>query len=332
MVYVYSGKDSGLTLHTLKRDLTLKGESYAKAIVYDCYRDPVRDVISDCSSLSLFGEKKTVIALNCYFLANLSKTVKGPVKEKEQDYKGFLAYVQDPNDDTDLYLHVPANINPSSELVKALKKATPNFKECLELKEDDYYMLSYNRAKERKKKIEKGAIAVLVERTKGDFLLFSSYLDLLLIYADDVREEDARKMVYKPLEDKAYECLSYLLRNDVARALSSYRNVRRQGVDPLIVLLTFVSQIRLMALVQNLAEQGESNDAIAKALSTKGTSIKPGRIYYMRKDLSQLSFEKLLKILSDLGDIEERIKLENDRGDDLMEMFILSFSDYRKRR
>lgn len=331
MVFVYSGKDPGLTLHTLKKDLALKGESYDKATVYDCYRDPIKDIVSDCSSLSLFGEKKIVIALNCYFLSGIAKSIKGPIKEKDQDYKGLLGYVKDPNTDTDLYLLVPGTLLPSSELVKEIKRSTPNFKDCLELKEDDYYMLSYDRAKERKKKIEKEAISVLLERTKGDFLLFSSYLDLLLTYKDDVQEEDAKKMVYKPLEDKAYECLSHLLKGDVSSSLSSYRNVRRQGVDPLIILLTFVSQIRLMALVENLVEQGESNDAIAKALSTKGSPIKPGRIYYLRKDLSGLSFERLVRILSDLGSIEERIKLDNDKGDDLLEMFLLGFRNYRKR-
>lgn len=332
MIFVYFGKDPGLSLHFLKRDMKLKGESYSTATHYDAYRDPVRDVLSDCTSLSLFGEKKTLIVDNCYFLSNNTKTVKGPVKEKEQDYKGLLSYVEDPNADTDLYLLVPGNLNPSNEIVKALKKNGCSFKDCLSLKEDDYYMMAYNRAKERNKKITKGAISVLLERTSGDFLLFSSYLELLLTYKDEIDIKDCEEMVYKPLEDKAYECLSFLLKGDVSSALSSYRNVRRQGVDGLLVLLTFVSQIRLMALVANLAEKGESNDEIARILSTKTSPIKPGRIYYMKKDMSFLSFEKLLTILVDLGQIEEKVKLENDDIDDLLELFIVSFNDYRKRR
>ena len=52
----------------------------------------------------------------------------------------------------------------------------------------------------------------------------------------------------------------------------------------------------------------------------------------MKKDMSFLSFEKLLTILDDLGQIEEKVKLENDDIDDLLELFIVSFNDYRKRR
>lgn len=332
MVFVYFGKDSGLTLHLLKKDMKLKGESYEQSIVYDCYRDPVQDFLSDCTALSLFGEKKAIVAANCYFLASLGKTVKGPVKEKEQDYKGLLEYIQNPNEDTDLYLLVPGSLNPTGDLVKALKKSGAAFKDCLGLKEDDYYMMAYNRAKEEKKKISKGAIAVLLSRTNGDFLLFSSYLDLLLTYKDDVQEEDASLMVYKPVEDKAYECLSFLLKGDVRSALTSYRNVRRQGVDGLVVLLTFVTQIRLMALVAALSEEGESNDSIAKALSQKGSPIKPGRIYYMKKDIQFLTFDRLVSILADLGAIEENVKLDGDDVDERMELFILRFPDYRKRR
>ena len=91
MVFLYHGRDAGLTLHVLKKDMAKKGEDYLSSTRYDAYRDPVGDVVSDCLSLSLFGDKKVVVLSNCYFLTQAIKSAKGAVKEAEQDYAGLLS-------------------------------------------------------------------------------------------------------------------------------------------------------------------------------------------------------------------------------------------------
>ena len=318
MVFLYHGRDAGLTLHVLKKDMAKKGEDYLSSTRYDAYRDPVGDVVSDCLSLSLFGDKKVVVLSNCYFLTQAIKSAKGPVKEAEQDYEGLLS--------------VPGLLSPSLELVKELKKAGVSIKECLAPKEEDFLALGYQRAKERNKTIDKAALSLLLSRTGGDYLLFCSYLDLLLTYTDAVRAVDVERLVYKPLEDKSYECVSHLLKGETGKALLSYRNVRAQGTEALLVLLSFVSQFRTMALVLSLNRQGEGNEEIARTLSKKGSPVKPGRIYYMLKDMAFLPMESLLSILTDLGDIEEKVKLEKDDPDVLLELFLLDFRKYRKAR
>lgn len=332
MVFLYHGRDAGLTLHVLKKDMAKKGEDYLSSTRYDAYRDPVGDVVSDCLSLSLFGDKKVVVLSNCYFLTQAIKSAKGPVKEAEQDYAGLLSLPGLSDASFDLYLLVPGLLSPSLELVKALKKAGVSIKECLAPKEEDFLALGYQRAKERNKTIDKAALSLLLSRTGGDYLLFCSYLDLLLTYTDAVRAEDVERLVYKPLEDKSYECVSHLLKGETGKALLSYRNVRAQGTEALLVLLSFVSQFRTMALVLSLNRQGEGNEEIARTLSKKGSPVKPGRIYYMLKDMAFLPMESLLSILTDLGDIEEKVKLEKDDPDVLLELFLLDFRKYRKAR
>lgn len=325
MIYVYSGKDPGLTKKILLKNL--KGR---ELVTYDNYRDPISDVLSDCLALSLFGERKAVLFQNCLFLTNL-KPPRGSLKEDENALKALLSYAEEPNPDTDLYLLAPAPLSATSAFVKALRKTDAIFQDCDPFSADDYLSYAYKRAKEEKKDITKEAAEELVERAGKDFLLFDSTLSLLFCYKDRIEKADVEAMVYKPLEDKAYECLSALLKGDGRKALATYGNLRKQGVEGLVVLLSFLSQLRLMAIVKLRSLQGQSNDEIAAAMGRIGSPMKGGRVYYMKKDLQGYTEGSLLRMLSDLGAIEEDCKLRGDDVDMRMALFLLDFPSYRKR-
>lgn len=320
MIKVFFGKDAGLVTRTALKEVS----KIKEVIKYDGYKDPVSDLLNECVSLSLFGDKKTIFFRNAYFLSS-TKPSKPPIKDKDQDYKGLLNYFNSPEQDTDLYIAVPGNLDSKSELVKSLKSLPADFEEVHELKEEEYISLAMRFAKKEGGDIDRDGAKLLTEYCQGDYLLFINNLTKLLIYNKHVREDDVKLLVTKPLEDKAYDLASKLLTRKIASALKSYQELRANGWDALALLMTLSSQFRFMALVKYLIRENYTNDDIAQNLSTKTNKVKGAKIYYTRKDLQNTSYTSLINILTDLADIEKDVKLNNDSADDRLELFFLSF-------
>ena len=320
MIKVFFGKDSGLITKIVNNEINSKTE----VIKYDGYKDTVSDLVNECCSLSLFGERKTVIFSNAYFLST-AKGNKNPIKEKDQDYKSLLSYFKNPEPNCDLYILVTGSLDSKNELVKALKELPADFHEVFDLKDEDFVSLAFKHAKEAGGDIDRDAVKLLNEYCSGDYSLFINNLDKLLLYNKHVRTDDVKLLVNKPLEDKAYDLASKLLNKNIKSALNSYQELRQNGWEGLSMISTLANQFRFMALTKFLIAKGYNNDDIASELSDKNAKIKSAKIYYTRKDIQNYSFQQLLNILCRLGDIEKDVKLNNDNVDERLELFFLSF-------
>lgn len=320
MIKVFFGKDSGLITKIVNNEINNKTE----VIKYDGYKDTVSDLVNECCSLSLFGERKTVIFSNAYFLST-AKGNKNPIKEKDQDYKSLLSYFKNPEPNCDLYILVTGSLDSKNELVKALKELPADFHEVFDLRDEDFVSLAFKHAKEAGGDIDRDAVKLLNEYCSGDYSLFINNLDKLLLYNKHVRTDDVKLLVNKPLEDKAYDLASKLLNKNIKSALNSYQELRQNGWEGLSMISTLANQFRFMALTKFLIAKGYNNDDIASELSDKNAKIKSAKIYYTRKDIQNYSFQQLLNILCRLGDIEKDVKLNNDNVDERLELFFLSF-------
>ncbi len=322
MIQLYYGQDSGFVQHKAFKDLkkNLPEEAFASIIKYDGYKDPIGEFLSDCLSLSLFGEKKTVVVLNCYFFLSVQGK-KNPIPDSAQDYKGLMDYRKNPSPDTDLIRIVPGLIDKKSELYKSARNEGVELISCLSPTENDLSLYISQKASEEKKKIQPDASRLVIQYCQGDFLLLSHTLDKLFCYTDNVRKQDVRELVLPPLESDIFSIVSHLLKGETARAVKVYQDLRRGGSNPLSLLPVFASQFRFRALVKALSEQHETKDDIARELS-----VKPGRVYYTLKDISMVSYDTLLRILSDRADREKDRKLYRDDGNTRREVFLATFS------
>ena len=322
MIQLYYGQDSGFVQHKAFKDLkkSLPEEAFASIIKYDGYKDPIGEFLSDCLSLSLFGEKKTVVVLNCYFFLSVQGK-KNPIPDSAQDYKGLMDYRKNPSPDTDLIRIVPGLIDKKSELYKSARNEGGELISCLSPTENDLSLYISQKASEEKKKIQPDASRLVIQYCQGDFLLLSHTLDKLFCYTDNVRKQDVRELVLPPLESDIFSIVSHLLKGETARAVKVYQDLRRGGSNPLSLLPVFASQFRFRALVKALSEQHETKDDIARELS-----VKPGRVYYTLKDISMVSYDTLLRILSDRADREKDRKLYRDDGDTRREVFLATFA------
>lgn len=328
MISVFFGPDEGLSEAKAKERLLSRNEGRLPddLIKYDGYKDSVSDLIADCQSLSLFGGRKTILCTNCYYLTETPKTQKGSIKEADQDYDGLASYIKDPSPDTDLIMVANGPLGAKNSLVQALKDIAADFNNCYLLNEEDYVSFAFREAKDQNKTIDRNAALMLYERSNNDYLTFVNSLKKVLLYSDKVDISVVAKLVIKPLEDNIFEIVSSLVRGDTKKALKTYQDLREAGNIPLSILPAMVSQFRFMALVKYLIEEGYGDDSIAKELSGKGVRINPKRLYYTRKDTRSFSYHAFVRILNDLGHIEEDVKVSLDDADNRLELFIALFN------
>ncbi len=340
MIKVFSGPDSGFTMHRLEKELkeNLSPEAYKEIIRFDAYKDLSQSVVEDCSSISLFGDKKIVVYTNCYFLSS-STGKKAPFSDSQQgNFKDLKAYFASPNQDTDLYIMVDADLKKSGDLYSSLQEGEEIYLESCNLpSDDDYVMLANQMAKKESKEIDPDAIKMLLSRCrviavnsygpKGiDYLTFVHGMEKLLLYTKHITPDDVRKLIYRPLEDNVFEIIKKLMEKNTASALYAYRDLRNSGVEVLSMLPAFASKFKDYALVKYLIEMTYSNEQIAAQLGKiQQKTIKPGSIYYRKKELAVLPFSSSLRILSDLSNLEKGIKQYMDDPDVVMELFLTSF-------
>lgn len=322
MVKIFYGKDPGFNTHTIYRELkkTLNAVELQSVEKYDGYKDSVASIVQACQSLSLFDEKKTIVVSNAYFFLD-PKSRKGSIKESEQDYASLEDYMMNPSPDTDLYISVPGEVVKSGSPNKALSSPAVTLISCELPSDDDYIMLAYRRAKEENKDIDREAAALLLERTKGDYLSFMNNLDKLFTYTNKVRAVDVEELVYRPLEENVFRIVSELVKGNLKEALHIYQDLRNGGSEPLELMPVFASQFNNMALIKFLARKGLAKDEIAKELG-----VKPGVVYYSLRDIRMLSFFQFVSILNELALIEKDIKMNQDDGDILLSLFFATFA------
>lgn len=330
MIKVLLGDDVGLlkeeAKEAIKRNLKTVDEFNYDS--FDCYNDLVQDIVESAETLSFGAAKKCILIDNAYFLA--SDMDNAPKSwESKQDYEALAEYVQHPNPDCNLYFIGKGKLKgvSTNPAVKVLKQYADILSQDA-LRPEELAQKSLRYVGERKANIAHDALIELVSRCPGGWLMLKNALDKLICYTPDIHIEDVKALVAPSVEDSVFSVISYLFRNDSDNALRSYRDLRKSNVDAVYLIAIFASQLRFFYMVAYLREQRKNDMDIAKILAAS-----PTRVRYSRRDIGSLSSRDLLKMMADLGKIEENIKYSLDDPDTRLELYLVNFRrNYLRKR
>lgn len=348
MISVYYGSDPGYSFHKAQKDLKkkLSEEEYESIEKFDGYKNLLSEAVESLESLPLFANRKIVLFANAYFLTKGSNR-RSPFSDSDQgNYKAFLSYMKNPIPESDLVLVLDGDLKKQGPLYEALlsQPSQVSFVSCSLPSDEEYEQLAFKEALEQKKQIDKDAVDLLLDRTrilaldpyhKGvDYLLFQNELNKLFCYKSHITRKDVEENVYKPLEDNVFNIVNTLVKRQTKDALSSYRELRERGYDPLSLLPAMASQLRNLALQKEVLESYPEDKTAAEELGkVLGRKVNPFSVKYRRRDVQGLSFEGFLQVMSDLSRMEKDIKINLDDADTRMELFLASFaSTYLKKR
>jgi DNA polymerase-3 subunit delta len=322
MVYVYVGEDMEVLKSQVRADAiekvkTLDDFSFAS---FSMYNDLIQNAVEAAMNSSFVSNGKFVMVSDCYFLSQDMPSAPS-TWEKQQDYQTLINYVQHQNPDTYLALLVTGRLKgeKSNPLIPLLKKHAKFF-EIAALSPEELMEAGLRYIGERGGEIDRDSLYEIIRRTDEDYMMFLRTLDKLLCYTKKIRLEDVDELVAPKLEDNVFSIVESLFRGNALNALKSYRDLKKGGNDLLRLFSVFASQFRFLYETARLTEDRKNDIEISKTLSCS-----PMRIKYAKRSIGTLKSSTILKMMSDLGEMEEHVKFDLDDPDDAIELFIVNF-------
>lgn len=274
---------------------------------YDLNNDLTSLVIEDAKTISLFGDKKIVIADNAnMFTASTSK-----------DSEIIEDYLKNINEYTDLIFIV------HSDKIDARKKITKAIKEKGKIIEfnDDLDAVSLIRRLFKDYNIEYSDIKLLIDRVGNNPLIITNEINKIKIYKGNdknITSEDILNLTNKIIEIDVFKLIDYIVRKDKGNALELYNEMLKVNEEPIKIIVILANQFRIMYQSKELLKKGYSEKDIASILK-----IHPYRVKLAIQNSRNYTSEMLLKYLNDLADIDIGIKTGTINKDLALELFIL---------
>ena len=274
---------------------------------YDLNNDLTSLVIEDAKTISLFGDKKIVIADNAnMFTASTSK-----------DSEIIEDYLKNINEYTDLIFIV------HSDKIDARKKITKAIKEKGKIIEfnDDLDAVSLIRRLFKDYNIEYSDIKLLIDRVGNNPLIITNEINKIKIYKGNdknITSEDILNLTNKIIEIDVFKLIDYIVRKDKENALELYNEMLKVNEEPIKIIVILANQFRIMYQSKELLKKGYSEKDIASILK-----IHPYRAKLAIQNSRNYTSEMLLKYLNDLADIDIGIKTGTINKDLALELFIL---------
>ncbi len=125
----------------------------------------------------------------------------------------------------------------------------------------------------------------------------------LILKSDDV------KKIFNDHQSNIFKIIDHLLENSINEALIEIHYLLKKGEPALRLNAGLISQIRMHTIVKLLHKSGEQDlSEICKLANISN----PKRIYFIRKKVNNTSSDFLIKLMSNLLDIESSLKKGNN--------------------
>lgn len=250
----------------------------------------LKDLAAECEAGSFMAEKKVVVADDCAFLAK-SKTKYKYLSD--DDPQALVDYINNPNDATDLFLLVYSeSLDNKNDIVTVLEMQGA-IKQVAIPKPEEFASYANKFLASRGVSIDPDALREMIERTSSDYGVFANELEKYALYAPNGRisMEDVKKLTPPKLEDDSFAMSNALIKNDVARAIAIYNDLKFFGYDEIRLISMLANQFRFLEQVYFLDSKGYPTKGIADELGCK-----PMRVEIALRNLSRVKRQTLEQI------------------------------------
>ena len=305
MVYLLYGTEDFEIEEEIKK--LSKGIDEMNISKYDLNNDMLSLALEDAKTMSLFGDKKLVIADNAnMFTGSTSK-----------DNELIEEYLNHINENTTLILIV------HNDKLDTRKKITKLIKKVGKVQEfnDELDTTSLVRRLFKDYNIDYKTIQLFIDRVGSNPLIIQSEINKIKIYKDNdknITEEDILNLTAKLIEIDIFKLIDYIVRKNKEKALELYYEMLKMNEEPIKIVVILANQFRIMYQSKELLKKGYSEKDIASTLK-----IHPYRVKLAIQNSRNYTSDILLKNLNALADIDIGIKTGTINKDLALELFIL---------
>ena len=274
---------------------------------YDLNNTPLKLIIDDAQTISMFEDKKTVIVDN----ANMFT---GTTSKDSDIIENYLNHI---NENTILILIV------HNEKIDTRKKITKLIKKIGIVKEfnDETNPAVIVKKLLKDYNINDKTINLFIDRVGNNPLIIQNEINKIKIYKGNnktISDEDILNLTTKIIDIDIFKLIDYIIKKNKNKALELYHEMIKMNEEPIKILVILANQFRIMYQSKELLKKGYSEKDIASILK-----IHPYRVKLAIQNSRSYPSEVLLKHLNNLADIDIGIKTGKLNKNLALELFML---------
>ena len=305
MVYLLYGTKDFQINEEIKK--ITKKQNQMNISKYDLNNTPLKLIIDDAQTISMFEDKKTVIVDN----ANMFT---GTTSKDSDIIENYLNHI---NENTILILIV------HNEKLDTRKKITKLIKKIGIVKEfnDETNPAVIVKKLLKDYNINDKTINLFIDRVGNNPLIIQNEINKIKIYKGNnktISDEDILNLTTKIIDIDIFKLIDYIIKKNKNKALELYHEMIKMNEEPIKILVILANQFRIMYQSKELLKKGYSEKDIASILK-----IHPYRVKLAIQNSRNYPSEVLLKHLNNLADIDIGIKTGKLNKNLALELFML---------
>lgn len=317
-VYLLTGVEHHIfdsTIERLKKALPEIDE--ASIIRMDLTELPVEAVIEEADTLPFLEDHKLIIATNASFLSGQDKKR----SDVEHNLEVLEEWLANPSPTATVVFIAPyEKLDGRKRITKKMREMTTVI-EALRLEGNDLFTWIQQEARTNGVNITTQTAQVLVSMAGDNLLALSNEIGKIAVYLGEQGEitpDVIEELVTRTPEMDVFRLTDAYIAGNIARTVSIYHDLLRNGEEPIMLTSLVAGQIRLMIHVQSLRRKGYQQHQIAKTLH-----VHPYRVKLMLENRSLPGEERLLMILKNLAEIDYKLKSTSGKRERLLELFFM---------
>jgi DNA polymerase III subunit delta len=264
----------------------------------ECDFDQIKEVLQ---SMPFLSPKKLVVLRS-----------PGANKAFQEHHKELLS---DLPDTTELIIDEP-KFDKRSSYYKFCNKLD-GFTEYTELDSGALQKWASEYVKKWDASIESRAAKTLIDRVGTDQLQLANELDKLSMFSKDITPVAIEELTVRTPTSTIFELIEAAFNNNKKQAIALYEEQRALQVDPMQIVAMFAWQFHVVALIKT----AENRDASTIAKEAK---LNPYVVQKSQRIASKMGLRELQERLSDLRQIDAKMKSTKLNVDDALKVFIIS--------
>ena len=220
----------------------------------------LEELLNEASYLSLFNEKRVIIAKNSYMFGN--------DKENKANNELLLKYLENPNENTVLIFTYNGKADMRKKITKEIKEKYKLIN-IEKLKFSDLQDKIRTIVKNDGYTIDLDSINYLINNCLNNYDLIYNEIEKLKLYYNapcKFEFEDVKKIVSKSIDENNFKFVEYIINRDLKKGFKMLDDSNILKVDPISLINLLAREYRLMYFTKQLYEENKSLNTISKEL------------------------------------------------------------------
>ncbi len=284
---------------------------------YDAEEEGISNAITSASTMPFLVEKRGVVIRNADFLTEGKSS-----NVSTEEINELIRYCEIDNPSTVLVIQVQsAKLDSRKKIVKYLTKHLIVKDLNVDLKSDTIFDFIRDELRKSSLSIDPLALTQFVSRVGYNKTMIANELDKLISYAygkDMITAEMIFDVTTRNIDDNIFQLVNAVLDNNKETMLEIYRDLMSIKVDAVWMLGAISSKFQEILYTKGLIKEKYKYEDVMKYFqATKG------RTYYIMKNAKEAEGQKLLGYLSQLEELDYKIKSGQIDKNLALELFLL---------